>query len=279
MQAHDAAKLTHALLQCDDAYPMSFDQLRISYVKHYIENNLSDYIITCLELCKGRKPPYHEYILAHVSRREDPLGRTVPCGVLRAERSMGEPGKPALKVISIFAAQFSTLASNIPAVDRVTICDTSECCEDIVLYRAGLQSGHDAGKTWAIHEFISAGLAIHAYAPNYHLVFEQCYWFAGLFFRLLVGHNAVDFEVERAAVKRIKGKHGGIWKGIKQDKHVAGNFGRMFQLLTSTQLREQVPVLQTKFSERVVELERSLDAEKQGFAGWRAAQASMQSAS
>ncbi|RPD56517.1 hypothetical protein L226DRAFT_609988 [Lentinus tigrinus ALCF2SS1-7] len=257
----EAAELTRALLGCDYSHPVSFPHLQTDYVGHYIKTNLSDYVITRLDLCKEKRSPYHEYVLAHVSRREGPSAR--PCGILRAERSMPSQklDESALRLASTLSAQVSLPLPSLdmPATDHVKICGPAEFDEGHILYHAFKT---EAEKPWAIHEFIAAGLAIGQYKPNYNIMLEQCYWFAGLVFRLLVGEDAMRFEATGATVKRmnLKDKEKSRWKWVRRTK--PGKFGELFQLVTSKQLREELRALEPRFSTWVEDLAASVHLEE-----------------
>lgn len=228
----EATELTYALLRCKSALPMTFSQLEAGYVDHYQDRNLSNYVITRLDLCKEKRSPYHEYVLAHVSRGE---GQHT-CGILKAERMVSAADKNNLKLASHVSS-----SCDIPASDRVEICGSREFDKAPVLRSADL---FDAKKTCSIHEFIAAGIAIGESRPDYDLVVGQCYWFAGLFFLLLGGDDALENSKEKRK-----------WSLTGGNERTPGKFGKLYQLVTPGQLRKASQALAPELLNYVRDLE------------------------
>lgn len=239
----DATQLTQALLNCKEALPLTFHLLESNYIAHYTSNNLDSYVITSLELCKAKKPPYHEYVLAHVSFRANDCTRL--CGTLKVQRAMPTPDRSSPLTVSAQAMPAISSSSKIRAEDTITICGIMKKPPDPVHYRA---SRFDEGDTCSIHRFIAGGLTIIEHKPAYNPIVEQCYWFAGLLFKLLVPEDAVEGVQEKRKLR----------VPLKWKKNIApGDYGTL-QLVTPTQLQKDRDAVHLQYLERVEALERHL---------------------
>ncbi|KAI8976652.1 hypothetical protein BD414DRAFT_539197 [Trametes punicea] len=108
-------------------------------------------------------------------------------------------------------------------------------------------------------QFLAALQAIHNYSPNYLLLSRQCYWFAGMLFRALVGEAVQNLQAQTDATV----KH-----AADADKRVstknAGTFKRFFKLVTGADVDAEFKRhIQGPFETSAMRLEQQIEAAKE----------------
>ncbi|KAI0351639.1 hypothetical protein OH77DRAFT_1429470 [Trametes cingulata] len=123
-----------------------------------------------------------------------------------------------------------------------------------------------------IARLIAAAAVLHAKYPDYILRSRQCYWFAGVLFRVLVGPPAdrlyprveVDFSYayERPTDAGVAGQGASQAKGAR-----AGRFKDTFDVVTKKRVEKTVAEIQSDLEEEERTFETNLEALR---AKWRA---------
>ncbi|KAI0961615.1 hypothetical protein AcV7_000672 [Taiwanofungus camphoratus] len=202
--------------------------------------------------CRDNKPysivtlehlslPNHEFVVAQVSYQ----GRII--GALRIERTIMPTDGPSANSSSVSLTS-SPSSPGLRAHDPITIYTS----EDII---AATRDSHKIApyiltETVTIASVIAACFVLNQEYPVYQLPSKQCYWFAGLAFRLIAGDNVMQqMEV--------------------RDTRRAGDFGSFIHVMREPDMTQQAQTFRPKFEAKlqmiedgVAERKRMLSAER-----------------
>ncbi|KAH9848236.1 hypothetical protein C2E23DRAFT_844943 [Lenzites betulinus] len=145
----------------------------------------------------------HEYLLVEFVSGH---GRwPTVLGELRVERSYdpkrGNPIKKAAADVFRASSQSSALPAMsdeepTPPKDTVTFtCNRHNASRDKVVFRYKF----DEASAPSILDFLVAAAALNSHSPDYILPSRQCFWFAGMLLRVLLGGTNVDPKVSCGA--------------------------------------------------------------------------------
>jgi len=140
------------------------------------------YVVSQITLWKRNKLPNHEFVVARISYEG------TAAGALRMERTVEPTNEPSGNSSSVSLA--SSSSSALLANDPITIYAS----EDVgrVTKEAQLIAQQDfRGNTVTIASVIAASSVLSREYPEYKLGSKQCYWFAGLVFRLIAGDDVM----------------------------------------------------------------------------------------
>ncbi|KAI0932144.1 hypothetical protein AcW2_000847 [Taiwanofungus camphoratus] len=224
---------------CRDNKPYSIVTLEHLYVSG--DPRLYDCVISEITLWKSRSLPNHEFVVAQVSYQ----GRII--GALRIERTIMPTDGPSANSSSVSLTS-SPSSPGLRAHDPITIYTS----EDII---AATRDSHKIApyiltETVTIASVIAACFVLNQEYPVYQLPSKQCYWFAGLAFRLIAGDNVMQqMEV--------------------RDTRRAGDFGSFIHVMREPDMTQQAQTFRPKFEAKlqmiedgVAERKRMLSAER-----------------
>ncbi|KAI0929396.1 hypothetical protein AcV7_005261 [Taiwanofungus camphoratus] len=240
----DIVHLKRLFEPCDenprrDNKPYSIVTLEQLYVSG--DPRLYDCVISEITLWKSRSLPNHEFVVAQVSYQ----GRII--GALRIERTIMPTDGPSANSSSVSLTS-SPSSPGLRAHDPITIYTS----EDII---AATRDSHKIApyiltETVTIASVIAACFVLNQEYPVYQLPSKQCYWFAGLAFRLIAGDNVMQqMEV--------------------RDTRRAGDFGSFIHVMKEPDMTQQAQTFRPKFEAKlqmiedgVAERKRMLSAER-----------------
>ncbi|KAI0943556.1 hypothetical protein AcW1_002692 [Taiwanofungus camphoratus] len=224
---------------CRDNKPYSIVTLEHLYVSG--DPRLYDCVISEITLWKSRSLPNHEFVVAQVSYQ----GRII--GALRIERTIMPTDGPSANSSSVSLTS-SPSSPGLRAHDPITIYTS----EDII---AATRDSHKIApyiltETVTIASVIAACFVLNQEYPVYQLPSKQCYWFAGLAFRLIAGDNVMQ-QMEARDTRR------------------AGDFGSFIHVMREPDMTQQAQTFRPKFEAKlqmiedgVAERKRMLSAER-----------------
>jgi len=183
-----------------------------------------DYVVSQITLWKLNKLPNHEFVVAHISYR----GTIV--GALRMERTV-EPTDEA----SVNSSSVSVTSSSSPlrAYDPITVYaseDVSRATKESQLIAQQVFEGNVT-----IATVIAASAVLTQEYPLYKLRSKQCYWFAGLVFRLIAG----DSFMPATRTSRMR----------------AGEFASFLNIMQEPELTEQARAMRPIFEAKLRQIE------------------------
>ena len=270
------AALSMVSLSLDEAY------------YHYRNNPAShECPVSNIQLCKEKEAPYHEFVILEVLYPST----SKPSGYVYVDRTTPREGLPASHVAAMlnytpskstaFISQLSSDAPGwssersgipepssfsssqsvtFPSSDRVIILDKVD---------SGRKRQYDVifsldirAESIFLHTVLAAASAVHRYRPDYSLLRAQCYWYALVFCRLLIGESRWP---EKAIAKRRAG-------------YLKGGKGRGdWEIVTPDMVRRAAEAIQPSFREEA-ELIRNLKSDAEMEEAIREAQAERQRA-
>ncbi|KAI0946389.1 hypothetical protein AcW1_010375 [Taiwanofungus camphoratus] len=188
--------------------------------------------------CRDNKPysivtlehlslPNHEFVVAQVSYQ----GRII--GALRIERTIMPTDGPSANSSSVSLTS-SPSSPGLRAHDPITIYTS----EDII---AATRDSHKIApyiltETVTIASVIAACFVLNQEYPVYQLPSKQCYWFAGLAFRLIAGDNVMQ-QMEARDTRR------------------AGDFGSFIHVMREPDMTQQAQTFRPKFEAKLQMIE------------------------
>ncbi|KAI0916383.1 hypothetical protein AcV5_003340 [Taiwanofungus camphoratus] len=205
--------------------PYSISTLEQLYVSG--DPRLYDSVISEITLWKLRSLPNHEFVVAQVSYQ----GRII--GVLRIECTIMPTDGPSANSSSVSLTSSSS-SPGLLAHDPITIYTS----EDISTATRDSQkiAPHILTETVTITSVIAACLVLKQEYPVYQLSTRQCYWFAGLVFRLIAGDNVMQ-QMEARDTRR------------------AGEFGRFIRVMRAPEMTKQAQSFRPKFEAKLQRVE------------------------
>ncbi|KAH9936463.1 uncharacterized protein B0H18DRAFT_1113847 [Fomitopsis serialis] len=185
------------------------------------------YLVSQITLWKHNKLPNHEFVVAHIS-----FGGTV-VGALRMERTLELTDEESDNSSSV---SFTSSSCPLPASDPITIYTS----EDVSHATKGAQeiAKQVLEGNVTIATIIAACSVLTQEYPEYELGSKQCYWFAGLVFRLIAGDNVMT------ATNPI---------GMR-----AGEFANFLNIMQEPELAEQAEAMQPIFETKLREVEHAV---------------------
>ncbi|KAI0916273.1 hypothetical protein AcV5_003255 [Taiwanofungus camphoratus] len=210
---------------CRDNKPYSIVTLEHLYVSG--DPRLYDCVISEITLWKSRSLPNHEFVVAQVSYQ----GRII--GALRIERTIMPTDGPSANSSSVSLTS-SPSSPGLRAHDPITIYTS----EDII---AATRDSHKIApyiltETVTIASVIAACFVLNQEYPVYQLPSKQCYWFAGLAFRLIAGDNVMQ-QMEARDTRR------------------AGDFGSFIHVMREPDMTQQAQTFRPKFEAKLQMIE------------------------
>ncbi|KAI0942928.1 hypothetical protein AcV7_002210 [Taiwanofungus camphoratus] len=210
---------------CRDNKPYSIVTLEHLYVSG--DPRLYDCVISEITLWKSRSLPNHEFVVAQVSYQ----GRII--GALRIERTIMPTDGPSANSSSVSLTS-SPSSPGLRAHDPITIYTS----EDII---AATRDSHKIApyiltETVTIASVIAACFVLNQEYPVYQLPSKQCYWFAGLAFRLIAGDNVMQ-QMEARDTRR------------------AGDFGSFIHVMKEPDMTQQAQTFRPKFEAKLQMIE------------------------
>ncbi|KAI0776904.1 hypothetical protein BD413DRAFT_231976 [Trametes elegans] len=218
--------------------------------------------ISELKLLKEKVGSQHEYIVVHVHVRLNDSDLPVFLGVVKAERTVHEDvtAKQHVSFVVNDSIRRSSSASSIPgfspnptteALDRVFIydpCDVAELDRNDhnLLYH---YTYNPEGPPF--FTFVVSTIALHIYSPNYTLFQHQCFWYAGMLFRMVGGKDAETREPHDKSEK--------AWEDVKfvaVEKKVGSKPGRfmdVFRVITNKDITQEFVRIEPAFEARLAE--------------------------
>ena len=261
---------------------LSSVELTLDQARYCYRNNQSshEHPVSKIQLCKDREIPCHEFVLLEVQHPST----SKPAGYVHVDRTTPDEGLPASRVAALFHATpskstallsqlssdapgwssersgFSELSSvsssqsiTFPSFDRIIILDKVECgrkrAYDVVF------SLDTRAESIFLHTVLAAAWAVHHYRPDYSLRRAQCYWYAQVFCRLLIGESRWPEE----AIAKHKGGHIMGWKGRGDWEIVTPHMVRKSALSIMPSFEEAVEHIRNLKSDAEMEEASSLD--------------------
>ncbi|KZT65787.1 hypothetical protein DAEQUDRAFT_731084 [Daedalea quercina L-15889] len=150
----------------------------------YVNGNprIHECIISEIVLWKAKTLPNHEFLIATVKYD----GHVV--GALRIERTVMPTESRPVNASSVSLTSTSS-STNLFAHDHITVC----CTDNIALHTTPAQmiARHSPATPINIAYVVAACAVLNKASPEYDVFRKQCYWYAGLAFRLLVGDDVM----------------------------------------------------------------------------------------
>ena len=194
----------------------------------FADPSVRDYVVSEIDLWKRNTIPNHEFVVAHIKCGETKIG------ALRMERTVdrSEDGSSAASSrISLTSSSSPVTAKDFITVYAVGELNPAEC---------KLIAKHVVKERVTIAAVIAACSVISFEAPKYQLRTKQCYWFAGLVFRLLA---------EDSNALKNKNKDGTMR---------AGEFAKFLQIMQDSTLTEQADEMRPRYMEKLQSVEDAL---------------------
>lgn len=177
-----------------------------------------------IHMVQLRKTPHgsqHEYILVYIildgQAKESGVANL---GIIKCERLVKIPlsrdKAPRLRDLSFFpgaiisksanfaSSSFSSSSSSttLPAVDRFTIYDPQGLPQDLQGDQVVYEYIYPTQRAPLPTCLLSAACVLHVHSPDYILLDRQCFWFAGMIFRMIVGADTDNLYATLGAARR-----------------------------------------------------------------------------
>ncbi|EPT03237.1 hypothetical protein FOMPIDRAFT_90962 [Fomitopsis schrenkii] len=140
----------------------------------------------------------HEYLVAQV----DLEGICV--GFVRMERTVDHTRKDG----SSLSIASTSSSGSIPAPDQITICGPGHL--SLVAKSGEMISSYKPLDPLPFAALVAACSIVSTHEPLYRLLTSQCYWYAGLVSRLLIGETGVARRLANAQ------RNEGVWQEFLQ---------------------------------------------------------------
>ncbi|RPD75963.1 hypothetical protein L226DRAFT_559809 [Lentinus tigrinus ALCF2SS1-7] len=207
--------------------------------------------IATIKLVKKKNSSEHEYTLSYLTRD----GRSWEAsssrvGILRCERTVSVHDNTTT-AHTLGLLRSSSNGHHIKALDQVVILDPDASAgkDDDVVYTHHF----DPSTAPSVSMLIAAATVLNEDSPNYLLLNRQCYWFAGLCFRLLVGRPADDLQ----ANPKMRDQMVVAADGLKKVP-CAGTFKHVFKLVTGEEIEQHCARLDDAFKEKILDIDAVL---------------------
>ncbi|KAI0644314.1 hypothetical protein C8Q79DRAFT_1120546 [Trametes meyenii] len=229
---------------------------------------------------KRRAGSQHEYIVVSIYGKV--AGRQGPqlLGWLKCERTVSRRDNTPMNHAKACSANASTDSSStshsgIPALDCITVFnDGYTSLRDVVTKDSTvfsvdfLQRGRFENAPFLLNLAIAADLLTHR-SPNYDLLRKQCYWFAGVLFRTIVGPQADDLPTEVEGLVPVPSDSQAQSNLVPLQDLPTGTaigtfrtFRTYFQIVTSNEVEVEYKGLTPDYIENVKDLRTKLQGEK-----------------
>ncbi|KZT68726.1 hypothetical protein DAEQUDRAFT_811969 [Daedalea quercina L-15889] len=180
----------------------------------YINGNprIHDCIISEIALWKMKAVPNHEFLMASVEYN----GHVI--GALHIERTVLPTENRSVNASSVSVASSSSSAQHF-AHDPIIICSTDNV--DHHTASAEMIAYHIPAGTSPLHvsSVVAACAVLNKAFPMYDIFKNQCYWYAGLAFRLLAGNGNVQRPKNTGQRAGEVAKFFSVMKEPKLDEH------------------------------------------------------------
>lgn len=153
--------------------------------------------IRTIRLKKCLSTAEHEYILVELVSGNGPLASDVVIGELKVERSYDRVNGNALmncladssasSTISTPSGTDSSIKEPIPARDSATFQPQNTRADTTVFLHT-----FDEASAPSVLDLLVAANTLNVHSPHYILFQRQCYWFAGMILRILLGDIDAD---------------------------------------------------------------------------------------
>ncbi|KAI0816904.1 hypothetical protein BC628DRAFT_1103317 [Trametes gibbosa] len=204
--------------------------------------------------------PEHEYVVLYVSKDNVPT-----YGVVKVERSVNSDPLWIAKTSTASLHKVSTALydGGVPAEDRLWVNTNTNTEGQINVFaaepdRCVYAYVYPLQDRPSLTRLVAAAQVVHQSQTDYILLEAQCYWFAGVIFRLLVGPNAEQLRSETPARAMEP-----LPAGTDRDFEIAAGalFVKWFKIVTQKAIDECCAQLAPAFEAEVQSLEHNITAQ------------------
>ncbi|KAI0666892.1 hypothetical protein C8Q78DRAFT_428932 [Trametes maxima] len=216
---------------------------------------------------KCRSGSEHEYIVLSVYGKGEKDVEPRLLGWLRCERTVADrDNTPLNHAKALSSTEWSSGHPGIPAQDCITVYnDGYDSLGDVVTKDPTifcidfLQERTFEGAPFLRDLAVAADLLTNR-SPLYRLRRKQCYWFAGLLFRTIVGPQANDLRMLAQGLTPVPGNDEGHTKSnfVLSRDQPKGTFCTIFNIVTSGEIETEHKELTPGYTQRVQELQTQL---------------------
>ncbi|RPD60655.1 hypothetical protein L226DRAFT_392313 [Lentinus tigrinus ALCF2SS1-7] len=214
---------------------------------------LSQCCISTIKLMKMRSTSEHEYTLSYLTNDGLPWDTsTSKVGILRCERTVAERDHNVTGHTRGLL-QSSSRGDHIRAQDRITVYDpdapVGKDADEVYTHN------FDSTACPSVSKLIAAATVLNEDSPHYLLLRRQCFWFAALSFRLLVGRPADDLQANPEM------RNGMVLASTEQGLtkvRCSGSFKHVFKIVTGKEIEQDCARLTNTFQEKLDQIDAEL---------------------
>ncbi|KAI0370884.1 hypothetical protein BV20DRAFT_965953 [Pilatotrama ljubarskyi] len=212
---------------------------------------LSRCVISRVVLYKQEGMPEHEYIVADVVVPDSDGTPARPLGGLKAERTVATEDGGCTNHSKAVLSPASSSGVTIPALDRFFVWDPPTASMIPNDHQVAYAHDFPVSDRPSIALLIATASVLHEEAPNYFVRTHQCYWFAGVLFRMLVGEASQQLPLRP-----------GVAISVADEPRTvnAGTFLDVFNIVTKEDIRQTVDAIKSNVLSKEARIQDRLRA-------------------